>query len=115
MEGSNSETEDETRSRHIYPEIRKSWKIERIREQFYIAEGRVRITHGKGKRDETTIKYADYILEISPDVPIAVVEAKRWCKTAETGLQQAKDYAQKLDIPFAYASNGQKMVLLTLA
>jgi len=110
MEGINSETEDETRSRHIYPEIRKSWKIERIREQFYISEGRVRITHGKGKRDKSTIRYADYILEICADVPIAVVEAKRWGTPAETGLQQAKDYAQKLDIPFAYASNGQKII-----
>ncbi|MDD5460878.1 MAG: hypothetical protein PHG00_04485 [Methylococcales bacterium] len=56
MEGSNSETEDETRSRPIYPEIRKNWKIERIREQFYIFEGRVRITHGKGKHDKSAIR-----------------------------------------------------------
>lgn len=110
MEGNNSETEDETRSRHIYPEIIKNWKKERIREQFYISEGRIRISHGKGKRDKSTIKYADYILEISADVPIAVVEAKRWGYTAESGLQQAKVYAQKLDIPFAYATNGQKII-----
>ncbi|MFI3120336.1 MAG: DEAD/DEAH box helicase family protein [Methylococcaceae bacterium] len=110
MEGNNTETEDETRSRHIYPEITKNWKKERIREQFYISEGRIRITHGKGKRDNSTIKYADYILEISADVPIAVVEAKRWGYTAESGLQQAKVYAQKLDIPFAYATNGQKII-----
>lgn len=110
MEGSNTETEDETRSRHIYPEITKNWKKERIREQFYISEGRIRITQGQGKRDKSTIKYADYILEISADVPIAVVEAKRWGNTAESGLQQAKVYAQKLDIPFAYATNGQKII-----
>ena len=47
MEGSNTETEEETRSRHIYPEIRKSWKIERIRENFHISEGRIRISHGE--------------------------------------------------------------------
>jgi hypothetical protein len=35
MHGNNNETEDETRSRHIYPEICKQWKRERIRENFY--------------------------------------------------------------------------------
>jgi type I restriction enzyme R subunit len=110
MEGSNTETEEETRSRHIYPEIRKNWKIERIRENFHISEGRIRISHGEGKRDDSSRKYADYVLEISADVPIAVVEAKRWREPAETGLQQTKDYAKKLDIPFAYTTNGQKII-----
>lgn len=110
IQGNDNETEDETRSRHIYPAICKQWKKERIRENFYISEGRIRISNGKGKRDESTRKFADYLLELSADVPIAVIEAKRWREPAETGLQQAKNYAQKLDIPFAYATNGQKII-----
>ena len=110
MQGNNEETEDETRSRHIYPAIRENWQIERIRENFYIAEGRIRISQGQAKRDKSTALFADYILEISADVPIAVVEAKRWREPAETGLQQAKGYAEKLDIPFVYATNGQKII-----
>jgi type I restriction enzyme R subunit len=105
MHGNNNETEDETRSRHIYPEICKQWKRERIRENFYISEGRIRITDGKGKRDESTRKFADYLLEISVDVPIAVIEAKRWREPAETGLQQAKDYAQKWLFPILWGSD----------
>lgn len=51
-------------------------------------------------------KRADYILYINKNNPIAIVEAKDNNKLVSYGLQQAKDYAQKLDIPFAYSSNG---------
>jgi len=54
---------------------------------------------GPGKR-------ADYILCCSPDMSIAVVEAKPDYKTPGDALQQAKAYAEILGFRFAYATTG---------
>ena len=51
-------------------------------------------------------KKADYLLYISANNPIAVVEAKDNNHSISYGLQQAMTYAQMLDLPFAYSSNG---------
>ena len=51
-------------------------------------------------------KKADYLLYISANNPIAVVEAKDNNHSISHGLQQAMTYAQMLDLPFAYSSNG---------
>jgi type I restriction enzyme, R subunit len=60
------------------------------------------------KRDEPL--RADYVLEYEPNVPIAVVEAKRERKLPGDGLQQAKRYAEMLRIPLAYSTNGKGIV-----
>ncbi len=52
----------------------------------------------------------DYVLEAIGGVPCAVIEAKREYRTAESGLQQALRYAQQLDVPLAYASNGERTI-----
>lgn len=41
---------------------------------------------------------------------IAIIEAKASYKKAADGLQQAKEYAQVLDLKFAYATNGSEIV-----
>ena len=51
-------------------------------------------------------KKADYILYIERNYPIAIVEAKDNHHSVSFGLQQAMAYAQMLDVPFAYSSNG---------
>lgn len=51
-------------------------------------------------------KKADYVLYLNKDKPIAIVEAKDNNHTVSYGLQQAMTYAQMMDIPFAYSSNG---------
>ena len=51
-------------------------------------------------------KKADYILYINSNNPIAIVEAKDNNHSVSFGLQQAMTYAQMLDVPFAYSSNG---------
>ena len=51
-------------------------------------------------------KKADYVLYMSKDYPIAIVEAKDNNHTISFGMQQAKTYAQMMDIKFAYSSNG---------
>ena len=51
-------------------------------------------------------KRADYLLYLAPNHPIAVIEAKDNNHSVSYGLQQAMTYAQMLDLPFAYSSNG---------
>ncbi len=51
-------------------------------------------------------KRADYVLYLSANNPIAIVEAKDNNHTVSHGLQQAMTYAQMLDVPFAFSSNG---------
>jgi type I restriction enzyme R subunit len=55
-------------------------------------------------------KRADYLLRYTRDFPIAVVEAKAAYKAPADGLQQAKEYAQILDLAFAYGTNGHGIV-----
>jgi type I restriction enzyme R subunit len=71
-------------------------------------KGRIRIVGGKIVRGKP--KRADYLLRYRRDFPIAVVEAKADYKTPGAGLGQAKEYAQILDLKFAYATNGQGIV-----
>lgn len=55
-------------------------------------------------------RVADYVLEVD-GVPVAVVEAKRGYRSAADGMGQAIDYAVRLDVPFAFASNGGDVLL----
>jgi type I restriction enzyme R subunit len=55
----------------------------------------------RGKR-----KFADYILFYKPNVPIAIIEAKDNNHSVKAGIQQALGYANTLDIPFVFSSNG---------
>lgn len=88
--------------------IAAGWAGDQIVEQFPITDGRI-ITVGKKHRRGESLR-ADYVLEYEPSVPIAVVEAKREYSIPGKGLQQAKRYAQLLDLPFAYSSNGRGIV-----
>lgn len=77
-------------------------------EQVTITDGRITVIANKPKRG--TPKRPDYILRYRPDYAIAVVEAKKYGTPAAEGLQQAKDYAQILDLKFAYATNGSEII-----
>ena len=75
-------------------------------------ELKVKLTDGKINLKGNLVsrgkpKYADYVLYYNRATPIAIVEAKDATHTASFGLQQAKEYAQMMDVPFAYSSNGQ--------
>src|SRR5258706_1138563 len=79
-----------------------------IAEQRTFTEGRI-IVHGSTARRRPG-KRADSILRYTRDFPIAVVEAKAEDETAAAGLQQAKDYAEVLNLKFAYSTNGHAIV-----
>lgn len=97
--------EAETRAEHIDPALKAAgWGVaegSRIRREYVIAQGRI---EGKGKRGKPLI--ADYVLEYR-NTKLAVIEAKAWGKQLTEGVGQAKNYAGKLSVRFAYATNGQ--------
>ena len=98
-------TEEDIKLRFITPAIKKAgWKNEHIRMEYYFTDGRV-IFQGNIHARQAG-KKADYLLFHAANKPIAIVEAKDNNKPLGGGMQQAMEYAQILDIPFAYSSNG---------
>ena len=69
-----------------------------------ITDGKTNIKGNMAYREKA--KKADYLLYLNKYHPIAVVEAKDNNHSISYGLQQAMTYAQMLDLPFAYSSNG---------
>lgn len=103
--------EADTCRRYVVPKLQAAgWEDEphRINEQVTFTDGRIVVTGRRGRRRPG--KRADYILRYRPDFPIAVVEAKPSYRTPGEGLQQAKDYAEILDLKFAYSTNGHGII-----
>jgi len=98
-------TEEDIKHRYITPAIHQAgWRDELIFMEKYFTAGRITI-HGKHtKRGEG--RKADYLLCSAPNLPMAIVEAKDNNHPVSGGIQQAIDYAQILEVPFAYSSNG---------
>ncbi len=95
----------------ITPALRRAgWDdMLQIREEVSFTKGRISVrgklvTRGKVKR-------ADYILYYKPNIPLAVIEAKDNSHSIGAGMQQALDYAETLDAPFAFSSNGDGFLL----
>ena len=97
--------EEETRAEHIDPALKAAgWGVvdgSRIRREYLIAPGRI---EGHGRRG-ASLK-ADYVLEYR-NHKLAVNEAKAWDEELTEGVSQAKDYATKMKVRFAYATNGR--------
>ena len=101
-------TEADIRTKYITPAILgakgEKWDQSQIAEERYFTKGRV-IVRGKiVQRGEA--KKADYILFYKPNIPLAVIEAKDNNHAVGAGMPQALEYAEILDLPFAYSSNG---------
>ena len=75
-----------------------------IRREYGFTAGRVMVRGKVAVRGEK--KRADYLLLHRPNLPLAVVEAKDNSHPVGGGMQQALGYAQALDVPFAFSSNG---------
>lgn len=101
--------ENETVRDLILPRLREAgWADDQIHEQYYLrakdtplATGQV---HSLGDG------FADIVLEATPGTPVAIVEAKREYLSADDAIQQAVTYAQQLDAPLAYGSNGTEII-----
>ncbi len=102
-------TEEDIKNRIITPAIENSgWSKNQMWMEKFFTDGKVIIKGKTAKRG--TRKKADYLLHHHNNFPIAIVEAKDGDHSIEDGIQQAIDYAKILDIPFAYASNGEGFV-----
>ena len=87
------------------------WDIQtQIREELNLTSGRVVVRGNKARRDEKTIRRADYVLYFKPGIPLAVIEAKDNTHSVRDGIQQALAYAEMLDVPFVFSSNGDGFV-----
>ena len=96
-------TEEDIKLNYITPVILTHWQNKATMET-QITDGRVNIRGNIITRDRP--KKADYVLWLNRGKPIAVVEAKDNNHPVSYGLQQAITYAQMMDVPFAYSSNG---------
>jgi type I restriction enzyme R subunit len=84
--------------------------MEQIFAQYPLRAGRVVVRGNKAYRDESTVLRADYALFYKPNIPLAIVEAKKSRLSMSAGMQQAIAYAQLLDVPFSFSSNGDGFV-----
>ncbi len=100
-------SEEDIKLRYITPAIlSKDWSVKEIN-----MEAKVKLTDGKINLRGNIVargkaKYADYMLFYNRNTPIAIVEAKDANHSVSFGMQQAKEYARMMDIPFAFSSNG---------
>ncbi len=97
-------------TKFITPAVKKAgWdEMTQIREEVSFTKGRIivrgkMVSRGQGKR-------ADYVLYYKPNIPLALIEAKDNTQPMGAGIQQALEYAETLDIPFVFASNGDGFV-----
>jgi len=93
-------------TKFLIPAIKDAgWDIQKqVREEVYFTDGRIYVKGNKTKRGKA--KKADIILYYKPNIPIAVIEAKDNNHSIRSGIQQGLEYAEILDIPIAYSSNG---------
>lgn len=84
------------------------WESTQIVPEYAVKGSRV-VSSG-GIQRELPDGRVDYVLEIIPGLPVAVIEAKRVYRSAADGLQQAVRYAQQLDVALAYATNGAVII-----
>ncbi len=91
--------------------VQAGWHtLDQIYAQFPLRAGRVVVRGNKSHRDANTVLFADFVLCLKPNIPLAVVEAKKSSLSMRAGMQQAIHYAQLLDVPFSFASNGDGFV-----
>lgn len=97
-------SEEDIKLQYITPAITAKWDRSKITMETKITDGRINLKGNFVCRELP--KRADYLLYLNANNPIAVVEAKDNKHSVSYGLQQAMTYAQMLDLPFAYSSNG---------
>ena len=103
-------SEEDIKLRFITPALleKGKWSKEQVRMNVYFTDGKIMIagkTVKRGKRN-----FADYILQYKSNKPLAVIEAKDNNHSVGEGMQQALEYAEKLDLSFVFTSNGDGFV-----
>jgi type I restriction enzyme R subunit len=93
-------------TKYILPALVKAgWDVQtQIREEVYFTDGRIYVTGNKTRRGKGN--RADFILYYKPNIPVAIIEAKKNTLSVDNGNQQVLKYATILDIPVVFSSNG---------
>jgi len=93
-------------TKYITPALeRAGWDIAtQVREEFALTKGRI-IVRGK-LHTRAQHKRVDYVLFYKPNIPIAVIEAKDNNHSLGDGMKQGFAYAEMLQVPFVFSSNG---------
>lgn len=97
-------SEEDIKLQYITPAITSKWDKGKITMETQVTDGKINLKGNFVFREKP--KRADYILYLNANNPIAIIEAKDNKHSISHGLQQAMTYAQMLDLPFAYSSNG---------
>lgn len=99
-------SERDISTKYIIPAILQAgWNMyTQVREEVTFTRGRIIIKGAYVSRGDS--KRADCILSYKPNIPLAVIEAKDNNHGVGDGMQQALAYAEMLDVPFVYSSNG---------
>jgi type I restriction enzyme R subunit len=105
-------SESDICDKFVRPAMEQSgWNgFDQIFAQYPLRAGRVMVRGKTAKRDTATVLFADYVLFHKPNIPLAVVEAKKSRLSVQAGMQQAINYAELLGVPFSFASNGEGFV-----
>ena len=102
-------TEEDVKQKIITPAIKKSgWKDNQINYEYAFTDGRFVLKGKDVVRDKP--KRADYLLSYKSNIPLAIIEAKSDKHNLGDGIQQAINYAEMLDVPFVYSSNGDRFL-----
>ena len=97
-------SEEDIKLQFITPAVTAKWDISKITMETKLTDGKINLKGNFVVREKP--KRADYVLYLAPNYPIAIIEAKDNNHSVSHGLQQAMAYAQMLDLPFAFSSNG---------
>lgn len=97
-------------TKYILPSIKKAgWDIHtQVREEVALTAGRVIVRGQMGSR--AAGKPADFVLYHKPNQPQAIIEAKKNTLPIAEGMQQGLGYADLLEVPFIFSSNGDGFI-----
>lgn len=109
---SQKRNEETTKKDLITPVIEERWPDKsKVLMEYKFTDGRISVDeYNMSHRGKS--KKADYLLLHQNNLILAVVEAKAQDRPADDGYNQAKIYAEMLDAPFAYATNGTDLIEL---
>jgi type I restriction enzyme R subunit len=99
-------------TKYVTPALANAgWDLQdQVREEVTFTKGRVIVRGNLASRGKS--KRADYLLSYKPNLPLAVVEVKKAHQNSvSAGMQQALEYAEMLDVPFAFSSNGDGFLM----
>lgn len=106
------DSEEDTKMRVLDALKRCGWGLDRMRMEYSLASDRYRIVPQENKTEciKSSRTRPDILLFHSSFVPIAVIEVKRFSFADSEGIDQAKQYAAALHLPFALSSSGHGFV-----